>query len=107
MIKSSMGWKGFTSSYSLYSTIHGLRAGTWRQKMMQHSWKSVACWLGHHGLLIQPFYGTQSHLPKDVTTNSELSHSISQAQTEFLCIGLSYSQQLWSIVTTFLVPFSS
>jgi hypothetical protein len=37
------------------------RAGTWRQELMQRSWRSAAYWLTFHVLLGLLSYRTQNH----------------------------------------------
>jgi hypothetical protein len=60
MTKGIMGRKGFillTVSYEKQFIIksseckNSIRAGTWRQELMQRPWRGAASWLAPHGLL--------------------------------------------------------
>lgn len=48
------------------------RAGTWKQELVQESWRSIAYWLVSHGLLSLLSYRTQDHHPRDVPTHKGL-----------------------------------
>ena len=50
------------------------RAGTWRQELMQRSWRGAAYWLASPGLLSLLAYRTQDYQPRDGTTHSGPSH---------------------------------
>jgi hypothetical protein len=47
-------------------------AGTWRQKLMQRSWKGVTYWLASLGLLSLVSYRTQDYQHRDDTTYNAL-----------------------------------
>ena len=40
------------------------RAGTWRQELMQRSWRNAAYWLAHHDLLKLLYYRTRASAQK-------------------------------------------
>jgi hypothetical protein len=44
-----------------------IETGTWRQELMQKSWRDAAYWLSPHGLPSLPFCRTQAHQSKDDT----------------------------------------
>lgn len=45
------------------SSLREIRAGTWRQELMQKLWKSVAFWLLPHGFLCLLSYSPPKYLP--------------------------------------------
>ena len=49
------------------------RAGTWRQKLMQRSWRGAAYWLALHGLISLLSYRNRDNLAP-LTMGSLLSH---------------------------------
>jgi hypothetical protein len=48
------------------------RAGTWRQELMQRSWKNAAYWLASPELLSLLSYRTQDYKTRDGTTHNGL-----------------------------------
>jgi hypothetical protein len=48
------------------------RVGTWRQELMQRSWRDAAYWLASPGLLSLLSYRTQDFQPRDGTTHNRL-----------------------------------
>lgn len=68
MIKSVLGKKGFTSSYS---TLH--RLGKARQELKQRPGRSDAYWITQEGLLSLLSYSIQEQKSRDGITHSQLS----------------------------------
>jgi hypothetical protein len=44
---------------NLCSSLKEVRAGTWKQELVQRPWRAVAYWLAHHGLLSLLSYRAQ------------------------------------------------
>ena len=59
-----------TSDHS--PSLKQVRAGTWRQELMQKPWRGAAYWLALHGLLSLLSYRTQDHQPRDGPTHNGL-----------------------------------
>jgi hypothetical protein len=74
--EASWGEKDFFSLY-FYIVVHHqrksgqeLRAGTWRQELMQRPWRDVTYWIASPGLLSFLSYRTQNYQPGDGTTHN-------------------------------------
>jgi hypothetical protein len=52
------------------------RSGTWKQELMQSSWRGAAYWLASHGFLGLLSYRTQDH-PRNGSAHNGLSPPIS------------------------------
>jgi hypothetical protein len=47
-------------------------AGTWRQELMQSSWRGTVYWLALHGLLSLVSYRNKDHQPRESTSYNRL-----------------------------------
>ena len=70
MGKSNLGRQGFISLTVSYdsSSSKAVRAGTWKQELMQRPWREAAYWLAFHGLLSLLSNRTQGHQLRGSTT---------------------------------------
>ena len=52
------------------SSSKAVKAGTWRQELMQRPWRCAAYWLAPHGLLSLLSFRCQDHQPRNGTTHN-------------------------------------
>ena len=50
------------------------RAETWRQELMERTWRNAAYWIAFSGLLSLLSYRVQGYQPRDSSTHNEPSH---------------------------------
>ena len=98
--KATRGGKGLCC-FQFHSTVYyleksgqELRAGTWKQELMQRPWRGAAYWLVPHGMINLCSYRTQDHQPRDGPSHNGLSSfvpSINQENVAGFCRNMTHA----------------